>query len=183
MGRAYLFLADGFEETEAITPADLLRRAGVDIVLVSMNDTKTVTGSHQILISADAVFDQCSFEDAAILILPGGKVGTENLESNDALSNLLLSAHRKGTTLAAICAAPRVLGRLGLLRGKKACCYPGNEELLLDAEVVYTPVAVANGVITSRGMGTAFEFGLALVCHLCGEDAGAAVARKTVYHV
>lgn len=183
MGRAYIFLADGFEETEAITPADLLRRAGVEVVFVSMSETKAVTGSHQIMVTADALFDQCSYDDAVLLILPGGKVGTENLENDAALADMLLSAGRKGITLAAICAAPRILGRLGLLNGKKACCYPGNEDLLLDAEVVYSPVAVANGVITSRGMGTAFDFGLALVRHLCGEDAAEAVARKTVYIV
>ena len=181
MERAYIFLADGFEETEAIAPVDLLRRAGVDVVLVSMNDTKTVTGSHQIKITADAVFTQYYFDDAALLILPGGRVGTENLENNEALADLLVSANRKGVTLAAICAAPRVLGQLGLLRGKEACCYPGNEALLLDAKVVFTPVAAADGVITSRGMGTAFQFGLALVRHLCGDDTAAEVANRTVY--
>ena len=183
MGRTYVFLADGFEETEAITPADLLRRAGVDLVFVSMNETKSVMGSHQIMVTADAVFEQCSFDDAELLILPGGKAGTDNLEKNAALADILQRANRKGITLAAICAAPRILGRLGLLRGKKACCYPGNEDYLLDAEVVYSPIAVENSVITSRGMGTAFEFGLALVSHLCGENAAEAVARKTVYHV
>ena len=181
MTKVYLFLADGFEETEAITPADLLRRAGIDVCLVSLNDTVAVTGSHNIRLSADAVFAQCRWDDASMFVLPGGKMGTENLEKHGPLAELLRNADNKGITLAAICAAPRVLGRLGLLEGKQACCYPGEEPNLIGAQVIYEPVAIANGVITSRGMGTAFDFGLALVRHLCGAEAAEAVARKTVY--
>ena len=181
MTKVYLFLADGFEETEAITPADLLRRAGIDVCLVSLNDTVAVTGSHNIRLSADAVFAQCCWDDASMFVLPGGKMGTENLEKHGPLAELLRNADNKGITLSAICAAPRVLGRLGLLEGKQACCYPGEESNLIGAQVIYEPVAIANGVITSRGMGTAFDFGLALVRHLCGAEAAEAVARKTVY--
>lgn len=181
MSKVYLFLADGFEETEAITPTDLLRRAGIDVCLVSLNDSAVVTGSHNIRLTADAVFEQCSWDDASMFVLPGGKVGTENLEKHKPLTDLLQSAGNQGIILAAICAAPRVLGRLGLLEGKKACCYPGEEPSLDGALVTHEPVTVANGVITSRGMGTAFDFGLALVRHLCGEEAAEAVARKTVY--
>ena len=182
MKRVYIFLADGFEETEAITPADLLRRAGIDVCLVSLNDTAAVTGSHNIRLTADAVFEQCNWDDASMLVLPGGKLGTENLEKHEPLAQLLMDAGTKEITLAAICAAPRVLGRLGLLHGKQACCYPGEESSLHGAQVIYEPVAIANGVITSRGMGTAFEFGLALVRHLCGSEVAEAIARKTVYN-
>ena len=181
MKKVYLFLADGFEETEAITPADLLRRAGADVCLVSLNETTAVTGSHDIRLTADKVFEQCDWDDVSMLVLPGGKMGTENLEKHKPLAELLLSAGERGSTLAAICAAPRVLGRLGLLEGKPACCYPGEECNLLGAQVTYEPVAIANGVITSRGMGTAVDFGLALVRHLYGVEAAEAVARKTVY--
>ena len=181
MKKVFIFLADGFEETEAITPADLLRRAGANVSLVSMNATTAVTGSHNIQIKADALFDSCDWSEAAMLVLPGGKTGTENLESCAALRELLVNASEKGITLAAICAAPRILGQLGLLRGKQACCYPGEEPKLQGAQVIYEPVAAAEGVITSRGMGTAFDFGLALVARLFGEDAANEVARRTVY--
>lgn len=181
MKKVFIFLADGFEETEAITPADLLRRAGIDVCLVSLNETVAVTGSHNIRLNADAVFEHCNWDDAYMFVLPGGKMGTENLERHKPLADLLLNAGEKGITLAAICAAPRILGRLGLLDGKQACCYPGEEASLSGAQVIYEPVTTANGVITSRGMGTAFDFGLALVRHLCGADAAEDVARKTVY--
>ena len=181
MNKVYVMLADGFEESEAIVPVDLLRRAGVDVILVSMNETANVLGSHGISIVADEIFAQCDWDQASLLMLPGGKVGTENLERHAGLRELLLSAEEKGIELAAICAAPRVLGRLGLLRGKPACCYPGNEDQLLGAQVMYEPVATAESVITSRGMGTAFAFGLALVRRLCGEETAARIARQTVY--
>ena len=183
MKKAYIFLADGFEEIEALTPADLLRRAGVEVCLVSLNQTAAVIGSHGIHVSADAVFEECAFDNADMLILPGGKVGTENLEQHGPLAELLLAANRKGTAIAAICAAPRVIGQLGLLNGKKACCYPGNESQLKGAQVVYDKVAVDGTMITSRGMGTAFPFGLALIEFLCGPEAAEAVARNTVYNL
>lgn len=176
-----MFLAEGFEETEAITPADLLRRAGVEVCLVSLNETAAVTGSHGISLTADVLFDQCSWEDASMLVLPGGKAGTENLERHGPLALLLGESARRGVPLAAICAAPRVLGQLGLLAGKRACCYPGNEDFLQGARVEDVPVVVDHSVITSRGMGTAFAFGLALVERLRGKDAAAEVARQTMY--
>ena len=181
MKKVYLFLADGFEEAEAITPADLLRRAGAEVCLVSLNETRAVTGSHGIELRADAVFASCDFADADLLMLPGGKLGTENLERYEPLAELLKEAAARGVALAAICAAPRVLGRLGLLEGKTACCYPGNEELLLGAKVEYAPAVTDQGVITGRGMGTAFEFGLALAAYLYGEDAAEGLARQTVF--
>lgn len=179
--QAFIFLADGFEETEAIAPADLLRRAGVEVSLVSLNDTAQVTGSHNIRLTADRTFDQCDLNHADMLILPGGKAGTEHLEQHQPLAKALISAARRGQALAAICAAPRVLGGLGLLQGKRACCYPGNEELLLGAQVEFQPVVADGNIITSRGMGTAFAFGLALVEFLCGAEAADIVARQTVY--
>ena len=183
MKRVFVILANGFEETEALTPTDLLRRAGVEVTLVSLNDTAAVTGSHNIRITGDAVFSECRFDEADLIMLPGGKAGTENLERHQPLHKLQRDAAARGAPTRRSTSAGRVLGQLGLLQGKAACCYPGNEDLLRGADVTFDPVTVADGCITSRGMGTAFEFGLALIRHLCGEDAAANVARQTVYQV
>lgn len=166
----YIFLADGFETVEALAVVDMMFRAGIELTKVSMSDSVAVTTSHKVEIKADKIFDECDFSDADMLILPGGMPGTVNLENDDRLISLIKKHAAEGKKLSAICAAPRVLGRIGLLEGKKACCYPGNEELLKGAEVVYEPVACDGNFITSRGMGTVTQFGAAIIESLCGRE-------------
>ena len=182
MKKGYLFLADGCEEVEALTPVDILRRAGIEVTTVSISDRLEVTGSHRIGIRADALFADQDFSDADYLILPGGMPGTKHLGAHEGLCALLKDAAQKEIWICAICAAPSVLGDLGLLKGREATCYPGLEPRLAGAETLQKEVVRSGRFITSRGMGTAFEFGLALVRHLCGSEVAEAIARKTVYN-
>lgn len=163
MAKVYLFLADGFEEVEAFTVVDLLRRAGIEMIMVSITNSKTVTGSHQITTIADALFDEVDYSDSDMLILPGGMPGTRNLSEHVALGNLLSLFHQEKKPLAAICAAPSVLGTKGLLKGKKATCYPGFEEKLDGADIKNLSVVVDGNLITSKGLGTAIDFSLAII--------------------
>lgn len=172
MAKVYVFLADGFEEIEALTPVDLLRRAGVEVQTVSIMEGKQVTGSHQIRVEADLMLAEADFESVSVLVLPGGMPGAAHLgECGKLLEELKRFAGQPEKKVAAICAAPSVLGQNGILNGKKAICFPGFEDKLIGAEVQTGAKAVVDGnVITSRGMGTAIDFGLALVAELCGRE-------------
>ena len=167
---AFVFLADGFEETEAIAPIDIMRRAGFNVTTVSIMGRKQVKGSHGINVEADALFEQTDFSVAGMLVLPGGMPGTKNLAAHEGLAKLLTAAAGKDVILGAICAAPSVYGGLGLLQGEKATCYPGFEEYLTGAEVKKEPVVVSNQFVTSRGAGTAMRFGFALVAKVKGQS-------------
>ena len=182
MKKVSIFLAPGFEEVEALTPIDLLRRAGAQVTIVSIGEERMVTGSHQISIGADALFEELDFSNQDLLILPGGQPGTDNLKACKKLRALLENANKKGTLLAAICAAPSVFGRLGFLKGRKACCYPTLEEKLEGAEVVQDPVSADGHIITSRGMGTAIPFALKLTALLCGEEKAEEIGRSIIYY-
>lgn len=181
MEKAYVFLADGFEEIEGLTVVDILRRAQVDTVTVSVMGRKTVTGSHRIQVEADAVFEQMNCEDGTLYVLPGGMPGTKHLGAHDGLKKLLLDSFAGGKRIAAICAAPSVLGDLGILCGKKAACYPGFEERLAGAEVTFEPVAVDGTVTTSRGMGTAVPFALALVSQLRDQETSDELGKAIIW--
>lgn len=179
----YVFFANGFEETEAIVPVDMLRRAGLEVKLVSVNDELTVTGSHGIPLKADIMFDAANFDDAEMLLLPGGMPGTKNLDAHAGLCELLQdSAEDKKIKLAAICAAPSVFGNLGLLNGEKAVCYPGFEDQLIGATVLKDPVVVSNQFITARGAGAAMKFALKLVEVLKGKRFADELADAIVYN-
>ena len=169
MKKAYLFLADGFEEIEGLTVVDILRRAGVDICTVSIMGKKEITGAHQIEVKADALYEECRFADGDMFILPGGMPGTRYLGEHQGLCQLLKEKAYDGVALAAICAAPSVLGDLGLLQGKKAICYPGFESRLAGATVTFEKVVTDGNITTSMGMGTAIPFALQLVTELIGE--------------
>lgn len=161
--KAYLFLAEGFEEIEAIAVIDILRRAQVDLLTVSVTEKKEVCAAHGITIIADMVFDEAFLGDAEILILPGGSPGTGNLKAHKGLNQLIIEYREKDKWLAAICAAPTIFARLGLLNGREATCYPACEADLSGA-VYKTSAVVQDGkIITSRGAGTAVEFALKLV--------------------
>ena len=163
MKKAFLFLAPGFEEIEALATVDILRRGGVDVKMISITDSRTVKGAHGIEVVVDALYGDAEYSDAAALILPGGMPGATNLNDFDPLREQLLEQYRSGRIVAAICAAPLVLGGLGLLKGRRATCYPGFEERLIGAEVTGEATETDGPVITGRGPGLAFNFGLAIL--------------------
>ncbi|MGE5370668.1 MAG: DJ-1 family glyoxalase III [Solirubrobacterales bacterium] len=158
-----VYLADGFEEMEAVTLIDILRRAGVDVTTVSVTDSKAVVGDHNIAILADALFDDIDHAACEMIVLPGGVKGANNLAAHEGLKSVLDGAAGERKWLAAICAAPTVLGRHGLLEGRVATCYPGHEQKLQGAQFTETRVVMDDNIVTSRGPGTAIEFALKLV--------------------
>ncbi|MCQ2431072.1 MAG: DJ-1/PfpI family protein [Clostridia bacterium] len=166
----YLFLADGFEEVEALTPLDLLRRAGAEIQTVGVTG-KAVTGSHGITVTADITTDEMVLDSALeMIILPGGMPGTSNLDRSAAVHDAIRYAAERGITIGAICAAPSIIGKLGLLTGRSAICYPGFEKYLVDANISAKSVVTDENFITAKGMGVALQFGLTLVTALYGEE-------------
>jgi 4-methyl-5(b-hydroxyethyl)-thiazole monophosphate biosynthesis len=179
--KVYIFLADGFEEIEALTVVDLLRRANIDIVTISMTGNMLVTGSHRITTVAEALFNNLDYSDADMLVLPGGMPGTKNLGEHPGLDALLKDFAAKGKKIAAICAAPRVLGTKGLLEGKKATCYPGHEEALHGAKLMREDVVIDSNIITSRGMGTAIDFSLAIIRKLKGAEEAKRISDQIQY--
>lgn len=158
MMKTAIFLATGYEEIEALTVVDMLRRKKVEIDMVSISDDLDTVGSHGIRVRADKLLGDIDFSSYDCLILPGGMPGTRNLEANGYLMSRFDEAYKENKLICAICAAPTVFGRRGYLKGKKACCYPGMEDALEGATVSYEPVCKTDNVITSRGMGTAILF-------------------------
>lgn len=181
MAKVYIFLADGYEEIEGLTVVDLLRRAKIDIVMVSITGNLYVTGSHQIVTKADVIFEETDYSDADLLVLPGGMPGTKHLQEHKGLDLLLKEFYNKGKRLAAICAAPSVLGTKGLLQGKKAICYPGHEEALIGANIIDQPVVEDSMIITSKGMGTAIDFSLSIIRTISGEEEAIKIAKAIQY--
>ncbi|MCR5107338.1 MAG: DJ-1/PfpI family protein [Lachnospiraceae bacterium] len=177
----YVFLAEGFEEIEALTVVDLLRRASIDCKMVSIADTDRVMGSHSITVGSDCNLSDLVLTDEAVMILPGGMPGTSNLASCRKLTEALKAANDKGLMICAICAAPTVLGGLGLLDGKKAVCYPGCEDRLGKAICLKEEVVTDGNITTSRGMGTAIPFGLEMIRLIKGKDEADSMADKIVY--
>jgi 4-methyl-5(b-hydroxyethyl)-thiazole monophosphate biosynthesis len=175
----YVFLAEGFEEIEALTPVDILRRAGIEVKTVGVTG-KSVRGSHGILVSADLEFADWNDANPEALILPGGMPGTRNLGASQKLCELLVS--QKNTALiCAICAAPSVLGKLGLLNGKKATCFPGFEQELLGAQVQPVGVVTDGNIITGKGAGVAAEFAFAIVEKVKGKQEAEALRNTMCY--
>lgn len=181
MSKVYIFLADGFEEIEGLTVVDLLRRAGIDITMVSITGKLEINGSHRIVVKSDILFEDADFSDADMLVLPGGKKGTDNLLAHEGLDRLLRDFASKGKLLSAICAAPSVLGKKGLLKGRKAICYPGFEEHLTGADITDKAVVADGNIITSKGMGTAIDFSLEIIKTLKGEAQAAMIASAIQY--
>ncbi len=165
----YMFLAEGFEEVEALAPLDLLRRAGLSVKTVGVG-TKTVTGAHGISVVADLADTEYADDTPEMIFLPGGMPGTLNLAASEVVQNAIATAVRTNAYLAAICAAPSILGDLGLLRGKEAICYPGFEDRLVGATLSNKRVVRDGKILTAAGMGVAVEFGLAIVEELLGKD-------------
>lgn len=168
MKTIYLFLAEGFEEIEAITPMDVFRRAGLNLQTVSISEDFMVTGAHGIPVVTDLLFEQVNEADAEMLVLPGGTPGAYNLDAHVGLSKLIMNFAAEGKPLAAICAAPLVFGKRCLLDGKKATCYPGFEDYLVGAEYTAALVQIDGNFITGKGPGAALEFAFAIVEKYCG---------------
>ena len=165
----YVFLANGCEEIEALAPVDMLRRGGVEVTTVGVTG-KTVTGSHNISVNTDISLEEVNLNDIEAIVLPGGMPGTLNLKKSERVREILCRGNEKGKLLGAICAAPIVFGACDILKGKKATCYPGFEKELTGAEATTNPVVVDGNIVTSRGVGTALDFGLTLLGILTDEE-------------
>lgn len=176
----FVFLADGFEEIEALTTVDLLRRAGVDVKTVSINSVLTVKGAHNIEVSADILLSEClKVKKAAMYIVPGGMPGAKNIAECEGVSKLLCAQNKKGEKIAAICAAPAVvLAPLGIIDGYEAVCYPGFEEELVAGGAIFKErrVVVDRNVITANGPSSAVSFALAIIESLKGQEVAETVA-------
>jgi 4-methyl-5(b-hydroxyethyl)-thiazole monophosphate biosynthesis len=175
--KALVVLGTNFEETEAVAPIDIMRRAGIEVVTLSAAETLEVRGAHGIIITADAMLGDPSSSDAGILVLPGGP-GTKDLLKNDGVTNLVRLFASSDRYVAAICAAPMIPGSLGLLEGHRATCYPGFEQYLKGATVTGTAVEISGRFITGRGAGAALDFGFNIVATLLGKETASETARK-----
>jgi protein deglycase len=177
----YIFLTNGFEEIEGLTVVDLLRRAEIEINMVSITGTKEIVGSHNIKLEADQLFEEIDVEVADMLILPGGMPGTKHLAEHEGLCSLLIEYANKGKNIAAICAAPSVLGSNGILKGKKATCYPGYEDKLIGATATGNKTEVDENIITGKGMGASIEFALCIIEKLKDKETAVKIAEAIQY--
>lgn len=176
----YVFLAEGFEETEAIVPIDMLRRCGKEVITVGVTG-KTVSGSHNIPVVCDITIDEAHTDGLEMIVLPGGMPGTKNLAASEKLKKIITHCHGSGKLIGAICAAPSVLGGMGLLNGKKAVCYPGFESALTGAKVLSVPAVRDGNIITARGAGAALEFAYELISALINEETAGKLAGNIVW--
>ena len=177
MKKVFIFLAEGFEETEAVATIDVMLRGGLDVKSVSITGSLLVTGAHGIAVNTDMLFEKTDLSSGDMLVLPGGMPGASNLNAHTDLKKALIQYAASGKKISAICAAPLVLGGLGLLQGKKATAYPGYESTLEGATFVNSPVVKDGNIITGRGPGFAFDFGLAIVEELQGKAKAGEVAE------
>lgn len=181
MARVSCILADGFEEIEGLTVVDLLRRAQIDINMVSITGKLEVTGSHEIKIIADSLFHEEDFNQTDMIVLPGGMPGTNHLGEYEPLIALLKDFNEKAKYIAAICAAPSVLGINGLLTDKKAISYPGFYDKLVGATIRDEKVVVDGNIITSKGLGTSIDFALALISILKDDEVSLSIGKSIQY--
>ncbi len=161
----YVFLANGFEEVEALTPLDLMRRAKIEVQTVGVGGIY-VTGSHNITVKADICVDELDITSCDGVMLPGGMPGTTNLYNCEKVLECIKKCAKDNKLICAICAAPLILGRLGLLEGKAAVCFPGFEDELKGANIVNLPCVTQENIITAKGAGTVFEFARAIIAYL-----------------
>ncbi len=181
MKKAAVFFADGFEEIEAITQVDLLKRANIYTVMVSITENKLVEGAHGIKINTDMTIDKNILNDLDAVIFPGGMPGTENLYKCDDVKEIINYFNINKKLIAAICAAPMIFGQMGILKGKKACAYPGFEKYLKEAIVEYKNVCIDQNIITSRGVGTAIDFAAAIIEYINDKNSANEVIKSIVY--
>lgn len=177
----YCFLADGFEETEALAPVDILRRAGIPVTTVGVGGS-VIRGSHNINVTADITADEFRIDkDIEGVILPGGMPGTKNLYASDTVKQAVSHCVSHDLIVCAICAAPMILGRMGILMDKKATCFPGFEDELLGADVCTDKVVVDGNIITAKGAGCAIDFGLAIASQVVGSAKADQIAASMQY--
>lgn len=181
MSEVIVFLADGFEEIEALTVVDVLRRADVSLEMVSIMEQKQVKGAHGICVEADRMFAETESAETKMLVLPGGLLGMQNLEAHEGVRTLIRTFYEEGKNIAAICASPTILGRMGLLEGKRATAYPSMEDGLIGAEVSCEGVVTDGAITTGRGMGVSIDFALRLIEILRDPACADAVAEQIVY--
>ena len=176
-----MMVANGYEEVEMLTVVDLVRRAGMTGDIIAVTGKKELTSSHKVTVIADLLFEDADFDSYDALVIPGGMPGTTNLGAHAGVCEQLKKAYADGKLIAAICAAPTVFGKLGLLEDKKAICYPGMEAPLTGARVTYEPAVRGGHISTSRGMGTEIDFGVEILAYYEGREAAAELAEKVVY--
>lgn len=181
MSRVCVFFATGYEEVEALSVVDLLVRAKIDVDMVSVTDSLSVTSSHGVRVMMNKTLRDVDFTQVEMIVLPGGMPGTTNLEETDKLMAQVDDFVASERWVAAICAAPTILGHRGHLEGREACCYPGKEAELTGAKISYEKVCVDGHIITSRGAGTALAFGLKIVEVIKGQKQAEALAESIVY--
>jgi 4-methyl-5(b-hydroxyethyl)-thiazole monophosphate biosynthesis len=180
MAKVYVFLADGFEDVEALIPVDVLRRGGVEVVTVSTTEFPLVESAHGVNIEADIQFEQSDYSDADLLMLPGGMPGASNLFAHEGVCKAVLAQAAAGKKVSAICAAPAVvLAPLGILEGKKATCYPGFEQALKDGDAQYTGdlVTVDGNITTGEGPAAAFPYAYELLAQLVDKQTSDQIAE------
>lgn len=181
MVKTAIFLADGYEEIEALAVVDIFRRAGICMDMVSISEELLTNGSHKMQVMADKLIKEICFDEYEMLVLPGGLRGMQNLENCEMLMEKVDQFYENGKFVAAICASPSILGRRGILNGKQATVYPGFEEELKGATLVDAGAVRQGNVITGRSMGSAVEFALLLVEALLGSDKAEEIAKQIVY--
>ena len=184
MAKVYVFLADGFEDVEALIPIDVLRRGGVEVVTISTTIFPLVESAHGVNMEADLQFDQVDYSDADLLMLPGGMPGASNLFAHEGVREAVTAQYKAGKKIAAICASPAVvLAPLGILKGKKATCYPGFEKALAEAGATYTGdlVTVDGNITTGEGPAAAFPYAYELLTQLVDKQTSDQIAEGMRY--
>lgn len=181
MAKIGVFFATGYEECEALLVVDVCRRANIEVQMVSVTEDKNVTSSHGVTVVMDKLLADVNFDELDMIVLPGGMPGTTNLEACEPLMKQVDAFDKEGKCVSAICAAPSILGHRGILKGRDAVCYPGFESHLEGASVSEKSVAVSDHVTTSRGLGTAIDFGLAIIERFEGKEKADQIAKAIIY--
>ena len=181
MAKIIEFLANGFEEVEALAPVDILRRGGVDIKTVSVTGDLLVESSHGVVIKADMLFEDTDLSDADMLMLPGGMPGSTNLNAHEGVRHAILNQYNSGKRIGAICAAPMVLGGIGILNGKRATCSPGFEKYMYGAEYTHEIVTVDGNIITGEGPAASFPYAYKILSLFIGDDNVKTLQHKMQY--
>lgn len=181
MKKVSVILADGFEEIEALTVVDLLRRAQIYVGTVSATDEYIVHGAHGINVQTEDLFEEVNFVESDMIVLPGGMPGTTNLNDHAGVRRVVKDFYEEGKYVAAICAAPTVLANLGILKGKRITCFPTVENQIQGSVITRMPATVDGNIITGRGAGTAIDFALKLIDALSGPDKAREIAEAILY--
>jgi len=181
MSKVFELLAEGFEEVEALMPVDVLHRGGVEVFTVSTSAQRSVKGAHGVVVEADLLFAETDFAAGTMLLLPGGMPGAANLDMHTGVRQVIADYAEQGKRIGAICAAPMVLGRMGLLKGRKATCYPGFEKYLDGAAYTGELYTIDGNIITGKGPIAAFDYSVAILSLLKGDGTADEVANGMGY--